>query len=80
MSKNDIKILYCLFQAKCTNDMKSFTIRKIEEETKLSNTKIRYTIRSLLSGEYIREGYTSGNAATYYIVNKGIEVLRGCND
>lgn len=79
LNKNDIKILYCLHTAGCTNDMKSYTIKKISEITELSNTKIRYTIRSLLAGEYIREGYSSGNASTYYITDKGKEVLRGCN-
>lgn len=79
MSKTDIKILYCLHKANCTNDMKSFTVKKIIEETELSNTKVRYTIRALLAGEYIGEGFNIGNASTYYITDKGKEVLRGCN-
>lgn len=58
--------------------MKSFTIKKIVEETNLSDTKVRYTTRYLLAGEYIAEGFTVWNATTYYITAKGNEVLRGC--
>ncbi|MDK2932799.1 MAG: hypothetical protein PWP27_609 [Clostridiales bacterium] len=76
MNKNDIKILYALYKNQCTNEMKSFTIKKIQEETGLSNTKIRYTIRGLSMSGYLGEGFQSGNASTYYITLKGIGLLK----
>lgn len=79
MTKAGIRILYTLHKAECTNDMKSYTIKKIIEETELTSTKVRYSIIALLSGGYIAEGYSVGNAATFYITEKGKEILRGCN-
>lgn len=73
---NDINVLSVLKTNNCINNMKSFTIKQIEENAGLSNSKIRYTVKPLVAGGFISEGYQEGNASTYWITTKGLEELR----
>ena len=76
MNKNDIKFLYCLYKNECTSELKSFTIKKIQENVGLSNTHVRYTKKLMLVEGYINNGFQDGNASTYYITQTGLAKLK----
>lgn len=75
VSKCDLNVLNCLRQNNCISPMKSFTIKEIAENTNLSNSRVRYTVKPLLAGGFIGEGYSTGNASTHWITPKGINEL-----
>lgn len=76
LSKNDYRVLYQLYQMDCTNGMKSLTIEKLSELTKLSVSKVRKTIAEFKKLLYISEGVPQRCAKTYYITKKGINNIK----
>ena len=78
MNINDIKILQILEKEDCTNNLKSFTVKRISNEVNLSQTKVRYTMPMLNDLGYANKGFSNGKSQTYYITEKGIEFLRRC--
>lgn len=79
-TKNDIMILGKMADVDAVNKLKSCTVNNIIEKTKLSNTKIRAAVKTLLSVGLIDEGYMQKNAKTYYITAAGLDFLKelGC--
>jgi RIO-like serine/threonine protein kinase len=73
-SKNDYKILYALQD--CTTEMKSFTVEKLSDVTKLSVSKVRQTIRKFKESGFIKEGALQHNAKTYYITAEGLSKIK----
>jgi DNA-binding transcriptional regulator GbsR (MarR family) len=73
-SKNDYKVLYALQE--CTNELKSYTIDKLHEVTKLSVSKIRLTMREFKGLGFVKEGALQHNAKTYYITQQGLEKIK----
>jgi DNA-binding MarR family transcriptional regulator len=76
LSKNDIQILNLLKQADCISPLKSYTIRRIQDEIQLKSTRVHYTLRALSMAGYVNEGCRQGNAKSYYITQKGKEAIR----
>lgn len=74
-TKNDVLILNQIKKCGGINKLKSISIMTLVKCTGLSHTKIRGTIRVLLSDGYILDGLMQKNAKTYYITTKGLEVL-----
>lgn len=76
LSKNDYKMLYTLYEYGGTTEMKSLTIQKLSGLTKLSESKIRISVREFKKLGYIREGAVQHNAKTYYITEDGINKVK----
>lgn len=77
ITKNDMHILDTIRKLKATNSLRGVPISSIVEKTKLSHTKIRSTTRLLLEENLIEEGFMQKNAKTYYITEKGTEMICG---
>lgn len=74
-SMNDMKILATLLKHRATNQMRSMTIFDLVECMDLSETKIRRTVRLLVKDELVSNGYMKRTAKTYFISDKGLELL-----
>lgn len=74
-TKHDIMILRGILKSGGVNELKSITINKLIEATKVSHTKIRSTIRMMLSLGYVKEGFMQRNAKSYYITKEGVQLL-----
>lgn len=75
MTKNDLLILGTIKKIDAINSLKSVPVATILKNTNLGATKIRGALKLLMSEELINEGYMQKNAKTYYITEKGIELL-----
>ena len=75
-TKNDIKILWKIADMKATNRLLSCSVNTIIDKCNLSNTKVRATIKILLTDTLIEEGFRNKNAKSYYLTEKGINFLR----
>lgn len=77
-NKNDIKILRKLYADKKINKFKSYTIKQLTEalKNKVSEMKVRQTLNTFLEQELVELGFKSGRSNTYFITEKGIEVLK----
>lgn len=76
LSKNDYNILVLLHNNQCNTKMKSYTIKKISQDTNLSIPKIRNAIKMFLLLNYINEGSNDASSKTYYINQNGINELK----
>ena len=74
-TKYDILILRSIYKTGGVNELKSVTINKLTEKTKISHTKIRGTIKMLISLGYVKEGFMQKNAKAYYATKEGIELV-----
>lgn len=70
-SKGDYKILESFSKTKSTTEMKSLTIKQIQEITGYSINKVRDAIKILLLLQYIQEGAVQHSAKTYYLTKSG---------
>lgn len=75
MTKNDIFVLGTIKKIEATNSLKSVPLSTLLKNTNLSATKVRSTLKLLMTEELIEEGYMQKNAKTYYITEKGMELL-----
>lgn len=78
-NKNDILILSMVQALGGRNKLTSKTIQKLTEKTERSATKVRATVRLLIEDGLLEEGLKLGNAKTYYITDKGLELLESLN-
>lgn len=78
LNQNDYKILQSLVgkDGKGMSKIRGLTCKNISETTKLSVAKIKGTIKVLLELQLVSEGVMKVRAKTYYINERGIEVLR----
>lgn len=79
-NKNDYSILGYLEKDQCFTEIRSYTIKQIADETKLSIPKIRVVIKNFLISDYIREGARDGICKTYYITDKGLKFLKNAKN
>lgn len=75
MKKNDILVLGTIKKVKATNSLKSVPVTTLLKEINLSHATIRSSIRLLIKNELVTEGYMQRNARTYYITQKGIDLI-----
>lgn len=75
LSKNDYNVLIMLYQQECTNELKSYTLQQIHQNTNLSISKLRDTIKAFRLLNYINDGLVNNKSKTYYITQQGIEKL-----
>lgn len=75
MTRNDLLILNEINRNKATNSLTSVTVSTLSENVDLSHTKIRLAIKLLTENELVAEGYMQRNARTYYITQKGIDLI-----
>ena len=75
MKKNDILVLGTIKKVKATNSLKSVPVTTLLKEINLSHATIRSSIRLLIKNELVAEGYMQRNARTYYITQKGIDLI-----
>ena len=76
MTINDLLILNEINRNKATNSLTSVTVSTLSENVDLSHTKIRLAIKLLTENELVAEGYMQRNARTYYITQKGIDLIK----
>lgn len=76
LSRDEIRLMDCLYRNKCLNSIRAFTIARIQKETDFKESKTRYLIKSLKRAEYANEGVKDRNAHTYYLTQKGIQLIR----
>lgn len=74
-TKNDIFILNSIRSKGGVNELRSVPITTIVEASNLSHTKVRATIKLLLTEGYIKEGFMQKNAKTYFISESGQSLL-----
>lgn len=74
-TRNDFLILSIILKNSCMSEMKSMTIKEIQENTKLSYAKIRITLNNFLQDGFINEGIKKVNAKAFYISEKGMDRL-----
>lgn len=79
-NKNDYKILENLIGYECYSITRSFTIKKMSEITKLSEIKIRQTMKLFLMCDLVKEGAKDRNKKTYFITNDGFELYKEVMD
>lgn len=79
MTKNDLLILSEIKKNNAINSLNGVTVSVLSESINLSHTKIRGAIKLLIAEELVLEGYMQGNARTYYITEKGINLLNELN-
>ena len=77
--KSDVVILGKMEAVGAINQLKSATIHNLIQNTKLSATKVRASIKLLQANEFIKEGFMQRNAKTYYVTDKGREFLKSFN-
>jgi DNA-binding transcriptional regulator GbsR (MarR family) len=65
-----------LYQNKCFNEFKSFSINLIKEQTQVSISKIRKSIKIFKELNYISEGAVNHSAKTYYVTETGINKIK----
>lgn len=75
MTKNDIYILGSIKKIDAINPLKSVPVSSLCSNINLSHTKIRASIKTLIANELVNEGYMQKNAKTFYITQKGIDLL-----
>jgi DNA-binding transcriptional regulator GbsR (MarR family) len=76
----DYKILEQLVGYECISIARAFSIKKLSENTKFSEIKIRQTMKLFLMCGLVREGAKDGNRKTYYITNEGYELYKEVMD
>lgn len=69
-------MLIMMKQFEATNEMKSLTVIKLSELTKLSVSKIRIAVRKFKELGYIEDGVLQHNAKTYFLNSKGINKIK----
>lgn len=79
-SKNDVRILNQIMKGSKGNKLFAVSIKGIADKTELSIPKVRITVKSLLANGYIEEGFMQRSAKTYYITQKGKEILLNLMD
>lgn len=82
-TKNDIFILDSIKTGDGTSKLKALPINTIISRSHLSHTKVRGTIRMLVSQGFINEGYMQKNAKTYFITKDGenfLNEVKGCSE
>jgi hypothetical protein len=78
VNKSDIKVLQTLYKSECTNEIKSFTIKQLQNYlSEFCYSKIHNNLISLSIGGLVARGYKNSRADTYYITENGIRILRG---
>lgn len=75
-SKNDYKILSIFSKNGCTTELKSHTIKYLQEATELSYDKVRNTIQYFIKLGFLKEGARQHRTKTYYITREGIEKMK----
>ena len=75
LSRSEIIILQVLDKCKSTNFIKALTIRKVSEKTDFSYYTVRNILKSLCLAGYSSKGCKSKNADTYFITEKGKQIL-----
>ena len=78
IDKMNIELMYCLYVNNKTNRMDSFKVKDIMNNTELKSSYCTYfsRIKKLQQEGYVAEGVKDGNAACYYISEKGIKYLK----
>lgn len=82
IDKVDINILYCLYKKNRTSPLYSAEIKKIIE---FCNTSVSYhtvfrRTHKLAKEGYLANGYKNGRAITFYLTDKGEELVHIITD
>lgn len=75
LTRNEIIVLQILKRNGCVNMIKSSTIKKISEESPVSYFTVRNVLKSFILAKICGFGCKSGQADTYYITEKGLQLL-----
>jgi len=75
LSKLEIDILNHLFINNLTDSMNSRTVKNISLEIGINNLRIRHNINHLLMLNMVKLGWKERNANTYFITQKGVEMI-----
>ena len=68
-------IIDCLYQNDCINKMQSLTRRQLEKLTGLSIHTVIKSTNLFIELEFIAEGVYDGTSKSYYLTQKGIDML-----
>ena len=84
ITENDIRIMRNMYDMKTSKGLskaKAMTIDEIKEKTtELSESKIRDTIRLLLTYNYVDYGVKRGKKKTYHITNDGLNYVKSIKE
>lgn len=75
LSRNELLVLAKLRSNYCVNKLKASTIRKISDGMDISYFTVRNLLKALSYAGFCEMGCDNGNAHTYYITEKGLQIL-----
>lgn len=75
-NKSDICILGIIYDLGGTIPLKGVSVNNLTTRTKLSHTKVRTSLKMFIEKEMIQEGLMQKNAKTFFVNNKGIDLLK----
>lgn len=71
LSKTDYRVLESLRKNRCYSKLIAFTIKQIIDDSGLSISTVRRSIKILISLNYIDNGAKAGHSNTFYMTDKG---------
>lgn len=75
MHKSNIQILLTLQKNNYTSPFKSVTIQQLKPLTNYSQSKLSKDLNALTTASYVLRGIKKSRAETFYITQKGIDLL-----
>lgn len=75
LSRSDFQILNVLKEHRCTNYQESMTLQEIIPELPVSRVTAYKRLKNLCDNGYTAKGCQAEQAATYYILDKGIKAV-----
>lgn len=75
LSRSDFQILNVLKEHQCTNYQESMTLQEIIPELPFSRVTAYKRLKNLCDMGYTAKGCQAEQAATYYILDKGIKAV-----
>lgn len=81
LTKNDYKVLTCLFKEGAMSRVKSATVKQLKEgvdtssDKVISETKVRDALKILMEYDFVALGIADGRTKTYFITQEGLNEL-----
>ena len=79
LNVNDVKVLVSILDKETGGGLtkvKGATIRDLTNRTGFSHTTVRQSISRFLDDSVVAEGLKRGNARTFYVNEKGLELMK----
>lgn len=76
LTKNDYKVLTCLFKQGAMSRVKSATVKQLKGDvSNISETKVRDALKILMEYDFVALGIADGRTKTYFITQEGVDEI-----